>query len=220
MSPTDSTNSNENEYSKEKENQVSELAIYAESIVRVSFAGLGGAIIGLGQKQSTEKMRVLTGSALTAAARRNRSPMKSKLNMPWTMALSCMAFCAVVETTRLTSPSSIILKLSPDSLGRMEPFGTSEAARLAAITISDFTIGGACAGIAGSFRKTSQTQIPIAALRGSAGRFFGVFPGIALGMIAGSLQAAADYIINYLEMVAALERKKSSKPQLSGEKDQ
>ncbi|CAJ1930257.1 unnamed protein product [Cylindrotheca closterium] len=205
-------------HSKEEEHEVSELNIDAEmimeSIVRVSFAGLGGSLVGLGQKRRLETMRVLTGAAATAAARRRRSPMTSQLNMPWTMALSCMAFCGVVETCRLTSPSSIVLQ-SLESR-KMEPFGKSEASRSAAITISDFTIGGAVAGIAGSFGKTSQKRIPVAALRGS-GRFFGFGPGLALGMIAGAFQAAADYSINYLEMTAALEKETLAKPQVSEE---
>ncbi|KAL3945371.1 MAG: hypothetical protein SGBAC_000576 [Bacillariaceae sp.] len=209
----------DNSHSKEEEIEVGELNINVEtimeSIVRVSFAGLGGSLVGLGQKRRLETMRVLTGAAATAAARRKRSPVTSQLNMPWTMALSCMAFCAVVETCRLTSPSSIILQPS-ESMNKMDPYVESEAARSAAITISDFTIGGAVAGIAGSFGKTSQTRIPIAVLRGS-GRFFGFGPGVALGMIAGSLQAAADYSINYLETVAALEKEALSKPQVTEE---
>jgi len=210
----DSSHSKEEVSSDEEGKEASRIQIDAEtileSIVRVSFAGLGGAIIGLGQKERLQSMRVLTGAAATAAARRKRSPMIPQLNMPWTMGLSCMAFCAVVETSRLTSPSSIILQ-SSENFGKMEPFGKSEAIKSAAITISDFTIGGAIAGIAGSFGKTSQKRIPIAALRGS-GRFFGFGPGIALGMIAGSLQAVADYSINYLETAVALEKETSSKP--------
>lgn len=212
MPPPNNPNSKATTDSKEQGNQESGPTMYAESVVRVTFAGLGGAILGLGQEKLQSRMRVLTGSALTAAARRKRSPITSQLNMPWTMALSCMAFCAVVETTRLTSPSSIILQWR-NSLGKIEPSGTSEAVRSAAITISDFTIGGAFAGIAGSLGKTSRTRIPIAALRGS-GRFFGLGPGMALGMIAGSFQAAADFGIDYLEAAAA-ERQTSSEPQVS-----
>jgi hypothetical protein len=62
-----------------------------------------------------------------------------------------------------------------------------------------FTVGGAMAGIAGSFGKTSQKRLlPIAAFQGSK-RFFGLVPGIALGLAFGTVQAAADYGIDYFE---------------------
>ena len=163
-----------------------------ESIVRISFAGLGGSIIGLGQKRRLESMRVLTGAAATAAARRKR--LSPQMNMPWTMALSCMAFCAVIETSRLASPASMLF---PSSL--MQESDYDEASRRAITTVANFTIGGAVAGLAGSFGRTSQKRLPIVApFRGSK-RFFGLLPGIGLGLIFGSLQAASDYGIEHLE---------------------
>lgn len=176
-----------------------------ESIVRISFAGLGGSIIGLGQKGRLESMRVLTGAAATAAARRKRSPAP-QMNMPLTMALSCMVFCTILETSRLTSPSSSLL----ESQYLKPPIEESDKLHSAIITVSDFTIGGAMAGLAGSFGKTSQRRLPIAAFRGS-GRFFGFLPGVFLGIAAGSVQAAADYGIDYFENVSKLKQEKTAK---------
>jgi hypothetical protein len=176
---------------------------FMESIVRISFAGLGGSIIGLGQKRRLESMRVLTGAAATAAARRKRSPAP-QMNMPLTMAVSCMLFCTIIETSRLTSPSSLLL----ESQNLVAPIGNSDKTRSAMITVADFTIGGAMAGIAGSFGKTSQKRLPIPAFRGS-GRFFGFVPGIFLGITAGSIQAAVDYGIDYFENVSDMQKKKS-----------
>ena len=190
--------------------QVVDLETVMESIVRISFAGLGGSILGLGQKRRVESMRVLTGSAATAAARRKRSPMPSSqvMNLPWTMAVSCMAFVAIVETSRLTSPSSMILQgyYSSYSYNSDDDKASSSVSSIsttnkAMTTVGDFTIGGAVAGLAGSIGKTSQKRLlPVAntVFRGSK-RFFGLLPGITLGIAFGSLQALSDYTIHYLE---------------------
>eukprot|EP00980_Cylindrotheca_fusiformis_P003174 scaffold721_cov131-Cylindrotheca_fusiformis.AAC.64 len=175
-----------------------------ESVVRISFAGLVGSIIGLGQKGRLESMRVLTGAAATAAARRKRSAAP-QTNLPLTMALSCMMFCTVLETSRLTSPSTLLL----NSRGLAAPTGEADKLQSATITVADFTFGGAMAGIASSFGKTSQKRLPIAAFRAS-GRFFGLLPGILLGFAAGSIQAAADYGIDYFETVSDTQNDKSS----------
>lgn len=186
-----------------------DLETVMESIVRISFAGLGGSILGLGQKRRVESMRVLTGSAATAAARRKRSPMPSSqvMNLPWTMAVSCSAFVAIIETSRLTSPSSMILQgyyssYSYDSDDdKASSSISSSTTNKAMITVGDFTIGGATAGLAGSIGKTSQKRLlPVAnsVFRGSK-RFFGLLPGITLGIAFGSLQALSDYTIHYLE---------------------
>jgi hypothetical protein len=111
-----------------------------ESIVRVSFGGFGGSILGLGQKRKLESMRVLTGAAATAAARRKRSPGPQQMNMPFTMAISCMVFCTIIETCRLTSPSSIILQSQVYDFSG-EIFEKKDNKQGAIITIADFTIG-------------------------------------------------------------------------------
>ena len=74
-------------------------------------------------------------------------------------------------------------------------------------TISDYTIGGACAGIAGSFGRNTllRKRLPVAMFRGSQ-RFFGLVPGIALGIIAGGVQAGLDYGVQYFENAARQSR--------------
>lgn len=185
-----------NEISSTPKTERLDLETVMESIVRISFAGLGGSILGLGQKRRLDSMRVLTGSAATAAARRKRSPNPQVMNLPWTMALSCMAFVSIMETSRLTSPSYMILQ----GQHYYDHSSVNDSSLKAMITIADFSIGGAVAGIAGSIGKTSQKRLlPVAtAFRGSK-RFFGLVPGIALGVTFGALQAAADYTIDYLE---------------------
>lgn len=161
-----------------------------ESVVRVTLAGLGGSFVGLSQERKLESMRVVTGAAATAAARRKRSPLAQLSNLPLTWAISCMAFCSIIETSRLTSPTSLII----------QQFGFPVVVDNSLITITDYTIGGAFAGIAGSFgRKTHlRKRLPSAMFRGSQ-RFFGLVPGIALGIVAGCLQATTDFGVAYFE---------------------
>jgi hypothetical protein len=74
------------------------------------------------------------------------------------------------------------------------------------ITIADYTIGGLLAGLTGSVgqhfymkRSTISTRIP------SPGKYFGVGPGLGLGLMAGCLQAATDYGILVAKQAQKLE---------------
>jgi hypothetical protein len=166
-----------------------------ESIVRVTLAGLGGSLVGLSQEKKFESMRVVTGAASAAAARRKRSPSAPISNLPLTWAISCMTFCVIIETSRLTSPTSLVwtaLRRDESSLD------TSLSAPIR--TIGDYTFGGAVGGIAGSFGRNThlRQRLPSAMFKGPR-RFFGLLPGMVLGFAAGVLQASTDYGVVYLE---------------------
>ncbi len=158
-----------------------------ESVVRITLAGLGGSMFGLSRERKLDSMRVVTGPAATAAARRKRAAPLA--NLPLTWALSCMAFCAVIETSRRMEPTRRIM--GAEKLDPIPSFGT---------TVVDCALGGAVGGLAASMGRNAhlQKQIPISMLRGSR-RFFGVVPGIALGFVAGVFQASTDASITYLE---------------------
>jgi len=66
--------------------------------------------------------------------------------------------------------------------------------------VADFTFGGAVGGFAASMGRNThlRRRLPSSMLRGSQ-RFFGVVPGIALGFVAGVVQAMTDAGIAYLE---------------------
>ena len=177
-----------------------------ESMVRISLAGLGGSIVGLALEKRLENMRVTTAAGLTAAARRKRSPTAS-VNLPVTWAVSCTLFCMIIETCRLLSPSTMILNQIEAWSGNKIPLyeytrddkqeasttsTRSRTIRPPVVTIADYTIGGAFAGLAGSFGRQVQFRNAISKLQGSQ-RLFGVGPGIALGLAAGCIQAATDY---------------------------
>ncbi len=177
-----------------------------ESMARITLAGCGGSIVGLSLEKRLENMRVITAAGLSAAARRKRSPMTA-VNLPISWGISCMVFCCVIEASRLTSPSTVVsrsLGLSSNTTkdnNRME-FDAAVMRKTPPnpiITISDYTIGGICAGIAVSFGSGGRQfnklhqSIPRVPVHLRPGRFFGVGPGIALGFVAGCLQAATDY---------------------------
>ena len=219
-----------------------------ESIVRITLAGLGGSIIGLSVEKRLEAMRVTTAASLTAAARRKRSPLSpmatSKLvltpSISW--GLSCMMFCAIIETCRLTSPATWLfgtvqnilttMTLDGENVGRTRdgqllqrkededvvgpgtnittmsmntsmpipktmtqttpPPTGSVAIKAGAITITDYMIGGAMAGVAGSYGRRIHFHNSIAKLHGNK-PFIGFIPGISLGVMAGCVQAIIDY---------------------------
>ena len=169
-----------------------------ESMVRITLAGCGGSIVGLSLEKRLENMRVNTTAGLSAAARRRRSPTAA-VNLPVTWGVSCMVFCSIIEVARLTSPSTMVLT----QLGWYEAVAgksalpgadtASNKRHPAPITVADYTIGGLFAGLAGSFGRQFQMQKSMARIHHAPGRFFGVGPGLALGLFAGCVQAATDY---------------------------
>lgn len=176
-----------------------------ESVVRVTLAGLGGSIVGLAQERRLESMRVVSGAAATAAARRKRSPSSQLTNLPLTWALSCIAFCGIVETSRLTSPSKNILIFLESLSEEGDTDGQTKSLsnrRLAPYfcTVADYSLGGIVGGLASSLGQNSHIRrnLPSAMARGSH-RFFGVGPGFGLGFMAGLLQAVTDASVTYFE---------------------
>lgn len=180
---------------------VMKLEPFMESVVRVTLAGLGGSVVGISQEKRLESIRVVTGSAAAAAARRKRSPSAAMSNLPATWAISCMAFCSIIEASRHVSPTTLVLSLwEPDSLKKDSVVASSLR------TIGDYAFGGTIAGIAGSFGRSThlRQRLPNAMFRGPR-RFFGLVPGFALGFAAGLLQASIDYGLAYAESRRHLE---------------
>jgi hypothetical protein len=183
----------------ENETTLEQLEPLLESIVRITLAGLGGSFVGLSQEKRLEAIRVVTGAASAAAARRRRSLSTQISNLPLTWAISCMAFCVIIETSRLTSPTSRILNQwritgRNDNETEVGDENDDDSMVRALTTMGDFTLGGAVAGIAGSFGRNThlRQRLPSAMFKGPR-RFFGLVPGLALGLAAGILQASADY---------------------------
>jgi hypothetical protein len=167
-----------------------------ESVVRITLAGLGGSILGLSQEHKLQSLRVVSGAAATAAARRRR--VATSTNVPLQWAISCMAFCAIIETSRRL----VLTRRTVEAMTRRDIIENYEQSPYitAASTISDYTMGGGVGGLAASMGRQThlRQQLPPSILRGSK-RFVGVVPGLALGFVAGICQAATDGGIAYLE---------------------
>jgi hypothetical protein len=113
----------------------------------------------------------------------------------------------IIETCTLLSPSTILLnhieawtgkKITlddyDDKLGplHVRTSSSGRTVRSPAVTVADYTIGGAFAGLAGSFGRRAHFRNTLSKLHGSQ-KLFGVGPGMALGLAAGCMQAAAGY---------------------------
>jgi hypothetical protein len=191
----------------ENEATLEQLEPLLESVVRVTLAGLGGSFVGLSQEKRLEAIRVVTGAASAAAARRRRSLSTQISNLPLTWAISCMAFCVIIETSRLTSPTSRILnqwRITGRNDKKIEVGDENDSMVRALTTTGDFTLGGAVAGIAGSFGRNThlRQRLPSAMCKGPR-RFFGLVPGLALGCAAGIISASADYASAAAQEMAA-----------------
>jgi hypothetical protein len=168
-----------------------------ESVTRISFCGLGGTIVGLSLEKRLESMKIT--SALAAAARRKRGSIASShrpafpLSVTW--GLSCMVFCSIIEVSRLTSPSTWIIKQIEATEGTHWNFsepGSSKERTAAAISVSDHSIGGALAGAVFSFGRSMYSRNSVVKMH-SQQRSSGLLPGLVLGLAAGTVQAAIEY---------------------------
>lgn len=188
-SSTTLTNSGEEE--KLSSEKLVSLQDVMESVVRITLAGLGGSVLGLSQERKLESMRLVTGPAATAAARRKRVAVSTNVPLQW--AISCMAFCTLIETSRRVSPTRRLLRIVDVDLVDTSVYNTTPAT-----TVSDYTLGGAVGGLAASMGRQRHLRLPPSIMRGSK-RYFGVVPGLALGFAAGVCQAITDGSIFYLE---------------------
>jgi len=164
-----------------------------ESLVKITLGGVGGTVIGLSLEKRLEVMKLTTAEGIAAAARRKRGRVTThQLNLVTTWALSCLVFCTIIETSRLTSPSTWILK---QINGRS--YGTAldiKIMKAPAITVADYSIGGALAGATCSFGRTMYSSRNYSPMKlGRPRKFSGFLSGLALGLTAGSFQAAIDY---------------------------
>ena len=101
-----------------------------ESVMRISIAGFGGALVGMSLSRRPQLQ--------SSASSRRRRPYRADPNLPMTWAMACSAFCTLIEISRWTSPTSLITP-SP-----------------AIQTVGDYTLGGAVAGAA--FRGMQVAQ--------------------------------------------------------------
>lgn len=182
-----------------------------ESMTRITFCGLGGTIVGLSLEKRLESMKITTAEGVAAAARRKRGKIASSqqqafpLSMTW--AVSCMVFCSIIEVSRLTSPSTWIVKQLEATKGTPWHFsegGSNNKSIAAAISVSDYSIGGAIAGVVCSFGRRMYSRNAVVKMH-SPRRFSGLLPGLAIGVAAGTIQSAIEYGADILKESSTME---------------
>jgi hypothetical protein len=179
-----------------------------ESMTRITFCGLGGTIVGLSLEKRLESMKITTAEGVAAAARRKRGKIASSqqpafpLSMTW--AVSCMVFCSIIEVSRLMSPSTWIVKQSKGTLWHFSEGGSNNKSIAAAISVSDYSIGGAIAGAVCSFGRRMYSRNAALKIH-SPRRFSGLLPGLAIGVAAGTIQSAIEYGTDMLKDSSTME---------------
>ena len=190
-----------------------------ESLVRITLAGFGGSVVGRAQQRQQAGMATSSAASTSTSTssnnrRRQRPPMAAAQvnqinilgNQPRTWALSCMIFAIILETTRRSSPTTVLLQ----SVSSMD----EDSVKHTAITaVGDYTLGGTAAGLVGALAGWTQKarttlsanamQLPASILSSKAGRrpliLWGLGAGMSLGFVAGIFQAGVDVGNIYLK---------------------
>lgn len=202
------------ETNEENANQVngstsSDMTDVMESMTRITFCGLGGTIVGLSLEKRLESMKITTAEGVVAAARRKRGKSvashQPSFPLSATWAISCMVFCSIIEISRLTSPSTWIAKQLEATTGTNLMDDKTNKSIQSAITVSDYSIGGAVAGVVSSFGRRMYSRNAVVKLH-SPRRFYGLLPGLAIGIAAGTIQTAIEYGTDLLKESEAMDQ--------------
>jgi len=221
-------------------------------MVRVTLAGFGGSIIGVAQHRKLELLQEaqyvqdqalrstttnMTNQTRTKSRRRgppirgsSRPSRPQKIpttTLPAKWAFSCMAFVAVLETSKILSPSTWFVRqcelFHHRFPARQRQFALTDPMARSYRTIADYTLGGAIAGLTGVLvrRRHWQQQSGASAFflppeslqvvppttassyhkgrRGLALIVWGLTVGSTLGCLVGLFQAGIDAGNAYLE---------------------
>ena len=173
-SPTEETNEN-TKWDASSDSNTFSLEKLLESIVRVTLAGFGASLVGLAK----ERQQFPSGQ-----------PRKPQHNLPLTWAFSAMIFVSVLESCRVMSPTTLLLRqLESSSRQKFD-----EYSKAVVVAVGDYSLGGSVAGLSGGLaaqRRTSASLRPPSIA-------WGLRTGLVLGCVAGVLQAGIDVAILYL----------------------
>lgn len=227
-----------------EDTEVTDYFVIAETLTRITFAGFGGSLYGLTlekQQQVLDRQSSVALATLSKTTTKQIGPVRrmyppivsphskfyqrqnnllgsiqsGSTNFALTWAISCMMFVSILESSRITSPTSKILI----SLGTVPYLGIgeeyslfdgdldSELRRVVFVAMSDYTIGGAVAGLAGAYARSGnptqsfpQISHPVVHARRSRPSItWGVGAGIGFGIIAGTFQALSDIVTTYIQ---------------------
>jgi hypothetical protein len=176
------------------------LEAFAESLVRITLAGVAGSVSGL----ALERRGRGRAAPPPPGAHKVMAAAATAKNLPLTWAASCMMFVSVLETCRVASPTSRVLDALLLSGGGGAPPPTAapserdfggRAKRAALAALGDYAVGGgAAAGLAGALgRRAAGRRRPAVPFAG------GLRTGFGLGLAAGLVQAGIDVGNLYIE---------------------
>ena len=159
--------------------------------------------------------------------------IKRKFRFLGMWSLSCALFATILESFRRSSPTSLVLDYcSENSTGDENksklgdrytpemsqtlvaqenstflPLRDTELARRSAlIAIGDYGLGGVAAGLAGAVAQRKRSPVP-------GFTYFGLATGLGLGLLAGSVQAAVNVGLLYLEQQTMDEEEQAPEPE-------
>lgn len=171
-----------------------------ESLVRISFAGFGGSLVGMAMEHQQQQLTAPQQQRLPPNVLR-RAGKTSGTPMAWTWAVSCSIFVFLLESSRKTSPTTTLIQ-AVEHYQQMVSSSTTTVVSLphyqtkALTTMSDMALGGSVAGLAGSTALRNRQFTSGLVPRNLA--MWGWSVGLGLGLLAGIFQAAADIGDDYL----------------------
>jgi hypothetical protein len=145
----------------------------AQSFALVTFTGVGGSIAGIAvqKQQERHESRNFSKTARLQSKQHKAFNSKTHVNHPMRWSLQCMLFAAILEASRLASPTMFALRQL--HLNKT----LTDQQYVASIALGDCTFGGTVAGVVGSFLRRN--------IRGwHAGT--GIASGSILGFVAGA----------------------------------
>jgi hypothetical protein len=230
---TDDTSSwYDDEVQKEQRSTNDDYDKAIQSVVRVTFAGFCGALVGMSRQHTMAGAKIFqrsvaTGKPLTRAPPKLKTIQtpEDQINIPWMWAASFMVFVSILETSRFWSPTGMALKLYHQDVADTDhdPHQTQTSQQQQqqqqqpwnyqqyVVTVSDFTLGGAVAGWAGAMSKrqplksssTSRLELPQAILK--TGRKSILLSGIGTGIALGFMLGVCQASLDLAEEYVAIE---------------
>ncbi|GAX09349.1 hypothetical protein FisN_6Lh281 [Fistulifera solaris] len=162
-----------------------------ESLVRITFAGSGGSLVGLAlQKQQLASTNIPRPVVL----------VNKNKHLPMTWAISCMFFAWVMETSRLVSPTSSAMTYLLSATGQ-NSWIQNDYGKIAVTAVGDSMVGGTVAGLAGVIGMNQyRRRLVVGNVRPPPIMVaWGLGVGALLGALFGTIQAGIDAGNFYLQ---------------------
>lgn len=169
----DNESDNDNDNTETSSSASSSTLRIMESVMRISLAGFGGALVGL--SLSRQKQHSTTSG-------RPRRPVRVDSTLPMHWAFACAGFCSLIEMSRWASPASLVTS-SPH-----------------AITIGDYAFGGAAAGAAFRGMQVAQRSSRANILSGLAS---GIVLGCLAGIVQCAADVGEEMVRQHQNSPAA-----------------